>query len=197
MRLHHVEPTVTCSTITVMHCLARGASRFQEHNLLHIFIISHTMYGNIALFLLDRGLCYDWIVTKASHPLCVSVVLKVCSCILNSVERCSDQMHLLHLHYHKCKIDQNQLHLRQWELRVCREEVCDFGWGGGWHVGEWGLSPRWRQMMRLHCCKRVSQPDTGLWEVGGGRERETRKFMGTIPGAEIWNGCFLTASSSA
>lgn len=66
-------------------------------------------------------------------------------------------------------------------------------------------------MMRLHCCKRVSQPSlqlgTGLGEaeeegvsdggggleVGGGAGKHTR----TVPGAEIWNGRFPTASNSA
>lgn len=37
---------------------------------------------------------------KRLPPLCVSTVLKVCSCILNSAERCSNQVQPLYLHYH-------------------------------------------------------------------------------------------------
>lgn len=65
--------------------------------------------------------------------------------------------------------------------------------------------------MRLHCCKRVSQPSlqlgTGLGEAGeaevsgggggGGFWGEGVGSTGTVPGAEIWNGCFPTAPNSA
>lgn len=58
-------------------------------------------------------------------------------------------------------------------------------WWGCIAVNEW-VSPPFRQTQGC-----------GRQGGRGGRRRETGKCMGTVPGAEIWNGCFLTASSSA
>lgn len=92
---------VTSSAVTVMQSLLFPGTHVTSH--IHYSLYSVWEYISEQPFpywTVALGLCYDWILTKVSHPLRVSLILKVCSCILNSLERFSNQtQQLLHLHY--------------------------------------------------------------------------------------------------
>lgn len=94
---------VTCSTVTVMQSFLFPGSHSASH--IHYILYSVWEYISEQLFpywTVALGPLL-WLDTykRQPPPLCVSLVLKVCSCILNSLERCSNQtQEVLHLHSH-------------------------------------------------------------------------------------------------
>lgn len=84
------------STVTTGQSHHRGGLLFPGVSL-YAFIRSPAMYVDaspsscVRIGLRPQGLCYDWPLFKRQPPPpCVSDP-KVCSCILNSMERCSNQ----------------------------------------------------------------------------------------------------------